>query len=106
MHKIPMNMRLSEEARQLMKRLAQKLGITETSVIEMSVRKFAEAEEVREVPKAASSSWNCDYCGELQSAYVPKLTVKLKEQPKQTIEVCAVCHKKLYRTKEIAGEIF
>lgn len=47
MTKTPMNMRLSDEARTLMKRLGQKLGIDETSVVEMAVRKLAEAESVR-----------------------------------------------------------
>lgn len=47
MTKTPMNMRLSDEARTLMKRLGQKLGIDETSVVEMAVRRLAEAEGVR-----------------------------------------------------------
>jgi hypothetical protein len=47
MTKTPMNMRLSDEARTLMKSLGQKLGLDETSVVEMAVRKLAEAEGVR-----------------------------------------------------------
>lgn len=47
MIKTPTNMRLSEEARMLMKRLGQKLGLTDTSVMEMAIRKLAETEGVR-----------------------------------------------------------
>lgn len=52
MLKKPTNMRLSEEAKQLLDRLAHKLGINETSVVEMAVRKLAEAEGVREQPQS------------------------------------------------------
>ena len=45
--KIPTNMRLSEEAKQLLIILSQKLGVSETSIIEIAVRKFAETERVR-----------------------------------------------------------
>jgi predicted DNA-binding protein len=36
--------RLSEEAQQLLERLASRLGLTKTSVLEMSIRKLAYAE--------------------------------------------------------------
>ncbi len=40
--------RLSDEGKQLLRLLAQKLGVSETAVLEMAVRKLAEREEVRE----------------------------------------------------------
>jgi predicted DNA-binding protein len=39
--------RLTTEVKQLIKLLAQKLGVNETSVIELAVRKLAKEEEVK-----------------------------------------------------------
>ncbi len=51
MKKTHSNYRISEEGKQLLKRLTEKLGLTETSVIELAVRRLAEAEGVRNLPK-------------------------------------------------------
>jgi len=40
--KIPTHMRLSQEAKQLLKIISQKWGINETSIMEMAIREFAE----------------------------------------------------------------
>ena len=43
----PTSIRLSEEGKQLRKLLAQKLGLSESAVVELAIRKLAEAERVR-----------------------------------------------------------
>ena len=44
--KLPTSHRFSPTARSLMKNLADKLGVSETAVIEMAVRRMAEREGV------------------------------------------------------------
>jgi len=39
--------RLTPEAKRLLLELAKKLGVTQTAVIEMAIRKFAEQEDVK-----------------------------------------------------------
>jgi predicted DNA-binding protein len=41
------SIRLTSEAKELIERLSQKLGINQTSVIEMAIRVLAEKEKVR-----------------------------------------------------------
>ncbi len=41
------SMRLSQEARRLLDKMAKKLGISRTAVIEVAVRRLAEAEKVK-----------------------------------------------------------
>lgn len=45
--KLPTSIRLSEEGKQLRKLLAEKLGISESAVIEMALRKLAEMEGIK-----------------------------------------------------------
>lgn len=40
--KIPTHMRLSREAKQLLKIISQKWGINETAIVEMAIRELAE----------------------------------------------------------------
>lgn len=47
MTKLHSTYRLSEEAKRLMQLLAQKLGVNQTTVLEIAVRKLAEAEGVK-----------------------------------------------------------
>lgn len=47
MPKKPTSIRLSDEARRLKAKLAKKLGIDETAVIEMGIRKLANTEGVK-----------------------------------------------------------
>ncbi len=41
------SLRLTPEAKELIERLSQKLGVNQTSVIEMAIRVLAEKEKVR-----------------------------------------------------------
>jgi predicted DNA-binding protein len=43
----PTSIRLSQEGKQLRKLLAQKLGLSESAVVELAIRKLAEAEKVK-----------------------------------------------------------
>jgi predicted transcriptional regulator len=47
MTKHPTSIRISEEAKRLLAALADKLGISQMAVIEIAVRKMAEAEGVK-----------------------------------------------------------
>ncbi len=42
----PTSLRLSEEGKQLRKLLAKKLGLSESAVVELAIRKLAESEGV------------------------------------------------------------
>jgi predicted transcriptional regulator len=42
------SIRLTPEAKRLLSRLAQKLGVTQAAIIEMAIRKFAEREGVND----------------------------------------------------------
>lgn len=42
----PTSIRLSEEGKQLRKLLAKKLGLSESAVVELAIRKLAETERV------------------------------------------------------------
>lgn len=46
MPKKPTNMRLSEDAKKLLALLTQKLGISQTSVVELAIRELAERKNV------------------------------------------------------------
>ena len=43
----PTSIRLSEEGKQLRKFLAKKLGLSESAIVELALRRLAEAEGVR-----------------------------------------------------------
>lgn len=45
-NKQPTSVRLSPEAKRLLERLADKLGVTQAAIIEMAIRRMAEAEGV------------------------------------------------------------
>ena len=51
-NKIPKAFRLSENAVDLLTRLCEKLGLSQASVLEMSIRKLAEQEGVESDPNA------------------------------------------------------
>jgi predicted transcriptional regulator len=53
--KQPVNLRLTDEARQLLDDLAQRKGVSKTAVIEMAVRAYAETEGMRPRQTAAPS---------------------------------------------------
>ena len=46
MPKKPTNIRLSEDAKKLLTLLAQKLGLSQTGVIELAIREFAKKEKI------------------------------------------------------------
>ena len=46
MRKRATSLRLSDKARRLLVKLAEKLGISQTSVLEMAIRKLAKEEDV------------------------------------------------------------
>lgn len=45
--KIAMGIRLSEEAKRLLRLLAQKLGQSQAGIIELAIRRLAEAEGIK-----------------------------------------------------------
>lgn len=49
--KLPTSIRLSEDGKQLRKLLAEKLGVSESAVIEIALRKLAELEGIKREKK-------------------------------------------------------
>lgn len=47
MDKKSTSVRLTPEAKRLLKELAKKLGVSQTDIIEMSIREFAEKREIK-----------------------------------------------------------
>ncbi len=54
--KMPSSIRLSDDGKQLRKLVSEKLGLSESAVVELAIRRLAELEEVKLVKKTETCS--------------------------------------------------
>lgn len=53
--KLPTSFRLTDDARELIRLLVQKKGVSQTDIVELAIRKLAEFEKVKLPKKQASA---------------------------------------------------